>query len=413
MFGSGRLLDIECKKWRKCIMKNMKRVLAMGLAAVMTVSMAACSSGGGSGDSGEGGGDQLNITLIPKIRQEAFWNAVESGAQAAADDLNVNLTIQGDPSGSNTAAKQATYVETATQKGEDAICFAALDSNTTDAALQAAMNAGIKVIGFDSDPGAEARDYFVNQADPNGIAVAGLDDIAAQMTEKGFTADNKAVVYLVSTNPTTPNQNTWIEYIKQNYYADYEIPIGDDGAIDFDAAKEQTKAGGFTVNEKYAHLDIKLDPDSEIIYGADDYQTSKTQVGNTLAAHPETNALFVLTTNAVSATYEAITEKGLEDTCMFNGIAVPADSEQYLEEGVMSEVILWQAYDLGYLAVNAAVAAVNDEISGDKFVSELSGTDQVEGVSTYPEDGHTITNNEIILGDPAVFTLDTVDKFKS
>ena len=132
-----------------------------------------------------------------------------------------------------------------------------------------------------------------------------------------------------------------------------------------------------------------------------------------MAAHPETNALFVLTTNAVSATYEAITEKGLEDTCMFNGIAVPADSEQYLEEGVMSEVILWQAYDLGYLAVNAAVAAVNDEISGDKFVSELSGTDQVEGVSTYPEDGHTITNNEIILGDPAVFTLDMVDKFKS
>lgn len=394
-------------------MKGMKRFFAAGMAAAMTLSLAAC--GGGSGDGGEGGsgGDSLNITLIPKIRQEAFWNAVESGAQAAADDLNVNLTIQGDPSGSNTAAKQATYVETATVKGEDAICFAALDSNTTDAALQAAMQEGIKVIGFDSDPGAEARDYFVNQADPEGIAVAGLDDIEAQMTEKGFTADKKAIVYLVSTNPTTPNQNTWIEYIKKNYYSDYEIPMGDDGAIDFDAAKEQTKAGGFTVNEKYANLDIKLDPDSEIIYGGDDYQTSKTQVGNTLAANPDTNAMFVLTTNAISATYEAITEKGLEDTCMFNGLAVPADAQQYLEEGVMSEVILWQAYDLGYLAVNAAVAAVNDELTGDTFVSELSGKDQVEGVSTYPEEGHKIVNKEIILGDPAIFTTDTVEKFKS
>lgn len=394
-------------------MKNKKRVLAAGLAAIMAMSLAACGSSGGGSSDGEGGGDQLRITLIPKMRQEAFWNAVESGATKAAEDLGVKLTIQGDPSGSNTAAKQATYVETATQKGEDAICFAALDSNTTDAALQAAMKAGIKVVGFDSDPGTEARDYFVNQADPEGIAVAGLDDIEAQMTEKGFTADNKAVVYLVSTNPTTPNQNMWIEYIKKNYFTDYEIPMGDDGAIDYDAAKEQTKNGSFTVNEKYANLDIKLDPDSEIIYGADDYQTSKTQVGNTLAAHPETNALFVLTTNAISATYEAITEKGLEDTCMFNGLGVPADCEQYLEEGVMTEVILWQAYDLGYLAVNAAVAAVNDEISGDLFVSELSGTDQVEGVSTYPAEGHKVSNNEIVLGDPAIFTYDTVGMFKS
>lgn len=394
-------------------MKNKKRVLAAGLAAIMAMSLAACGSSGGGSSEGEGGGDQLRITLIPKMRQEAFWNAVESGATKAAEDLGVKLTIQGDPSGSNTAAKQATYVETATQKGEDAICFAALDSNTTDAALQAAMKAGIKVVGFDSDPGTEARDYFVNQADPEGIAVAGLDDIEAQMTEKGFTADNKAVVYLVSTNPTTPNQNMWIEYIKKNYFTDYEIPMGDDGAIDYDAAKEQTKNGSFTVNEKYANLDIKLDPDSEIIYGADDYQTSKTQVGNTLAAHPETNALFVLTTNAISATYEAITEKGLEDTCMFNGLGVPADCEQYLEEGVMTEVILWQAYDLGYLAVNAAVAAVNDEISGDLFVSELSGKDQVEGVSTYPAEGHKVSNNEIVLGDPAIFTYDTVGMFKS
>ena len=134
-------------------MKNMKKVVATGMTALMVISMAACGSGG-SGEGGDGG-EQLKITLIPKIRQEAFWNAVESGAQAAADDLNVKLTIQGDPSGSNTAAKQATYVETATEKGEDAICFAALDSNTTDAALQNAMKAGIKVVGFDSDPGAE------------------------------------------------------------------------------------------------------------------------------------------------------------------------------------------------------------------------------------------------------------------
>ena len=154
-------------------------MVALGLILSMALSTAACSSGGGSaeskgteaaapaettakaaedtaaGESSEAadnaGGDLktgVKVTLIPKIRQEAFWNAVEAGAQAAADKLQAKLTIQGDPSGSNTAAKQATYVEAAMEKGEEAICFAALDSNTTDAALQAAMKAGVTAVSY-------------------------------------------------------------------------------------------------------------------------------------------------------------------------------------------------------------------------------------------------------------------------
>lgn len=410
---------------------KMQKFLAMTLAAAMAFSMAAC--GGGSapaadtaapqGDNAAQGGDaaqntnasgeKISVHLIPKVRQEAFWNAVEAGANKAAGDLGIDLVIQGDPAGSNTAAKQAQYVESATERKVDAIAFAALDENTTDAVLQAAMKAGIKVVGFDSDPGAEARDWFVNQADPDGIAKACLDDMAAQMTERGFTKDKKALVFIVSTNPTTPNQNTWIESIKKLYFSDYEIPRTADGAIDFDTAKANTKSNTYTVNDAYAHLDLRVNPDSDIIYGADDHTTSKTQISNKLAANPETNGLIVLTTNAIAATNDSIVEKNMQETCVFNGIAVPSDSKAYLESGVMSEVVLWQAYDLGYLAVEAAVQSVKGEISGDKMVSHLSGQDQVEGVSQYPADGHKIIGQEIVLGDPAVFVLETADKFKS
>lgn len=102
----------------------------------------------------------------------------------------------------------------------------------------------------------------------------------------------------------------------------------------------------------------------------------------------------------------------MQETCIFNGIAVPASCESYLTDGIMTEVILWQAYDLGYLAVEAAVAAAKGEISGDTYVSTLSGTTQVEGVSTYPEEGHKINGTEIILGDPATFTLDSISAWK-
>ena len=393
----------------------MRKKISLLIASVMVTALFAGCSSGVSTDTATGiskkDGD-ITIQFLGKVRQEAFWNAVESGAQKAADDLDINLVIQGDPAGSNTAAKQAQYIESATELGVDAIAFAALDTNTTDDALQKAMAEGIKVVGFDSDPGVEARDWFVNQADPASIAVVCLKDMAEKMTEKGFTADKKATIFIVSTNQTTPNQNTWIEFIKEEYYTDYESVRDDDGAIDFEASKKNTKEKTYTVNEAYANLDVKLDPDKDIIYGADDHTTSKTQISNTLAANKDTNGLIVLTTNAIAAANDSINEKGMQDTCIFNGIAVPTSSKSYLESGVMSSVVLWQAYDLGYLAVESAYKAVKGEISGDKLVSNLSGKDQVEGVSKYSEYGHKIVGKEIILGDPAVFTLDTVDNFK-
>jgi rhamnose transport system substrate-binding protein len=404
---------------------KLRKVTALTLAAAMTLSLAACGNQGStpaaSGTDASGNetsgtdteaasGDKMVVAYIPKERNEAFWQAVESGAQSAADTLGVELKMYGDPAGSNTASNQATYVETATQSGADAIAFAALDADSTDAALQAAMNQGIAVVGFDSDPGPEARDWFVNQADPEGIAVACLDDLVKNLGSK-YSKENPAVVYLVSTNPTTPNQNTWIEYIKKVYFSDYEIKYAEDGvSIDFDACKENTKSGTFTINDAYACLDVKVNPDSDIIYAGDG--SGNDIIPGVVAAHPEINALVSLTTNVIDTCAQTIKDLNMQETCIFNGIAVPASCESYLTDGIMTEVILWQAYDLGYLAVEAAVAAAKGELSGDTYISTLSGTTQVEGVSDYPAEGHKINGTEIILGDPATFTLDTIGAWK-
>lgn len=405
-------------------MKTLKKMLALLLALMMVLALAACgetaSSSGdtGSGDTStgdEGGGSasgsDVTIAYIPKERNESFWQAVEAGAQKAAEDLGCELVMYGDAAGANTAANQSTYVETATDLGVDAIAFAALDSDSTDAALQAAQAAGISVVGFDSDPGEEARDWFVNQVDPAELAVILLDDLVENLSDT-YTADNPAVVYLVSTNLTTPNQNTWIEHIKAAYYSDYEIAMTDSGAIDFDTCKENTRNNTYTVNDKYAMLDVKVNPDSEIIYAGDG--DGLTEIEATLSAHPEINALVSLTTNVIASCATAIESCGLSDSCVFNGIATPTDCQAYLESGMMTTVVLWQAYDLGYLAVNAAYAAATGELTegATEFVSGLSGQTQVEGVSTYA-DSHKVDGTTIYLGGPATFHLDTLDCWKN
>lgn len=412
-------------------MKTLKKLLSLLLALAMVLSLAACggSNGGAASDAtkedapaqsdaAEGGdaaeapaAGSVKIAYIPKERNESFWQAVEAGAQQAAADLGAELIMYGDAAGANTAANQSTYVETATDLGVDAIAFAALDADSTDAALQAAQAAGISVVGFDSDPGEEARDWFVNQVDPAELAVILLDDLVENLGDK-YSADSPAVVYLVSTNLTTPNQNTWIEHIKAAYYSDYEIAMTDTGAIDFDACKENTRNNTYTVNEKYAMLDVKVNPDSEIIYAGDG--DGLTEIEATLSAHPEINALISLTTNVIASCATAIESCGLSGSCIFNGIATPTDSKAYLESGMMTTVVLWQAYDLGYLAVNVAYAAATGELTpGDtEFVSGLSGQTQVEGISTYP-DSHKVDGVTVYLGGPATFHLDTIDCWKN
>lgn len=415
-------------------MKNAKKLLALFTALSMTFSLAACGGGGGgaassgggaaassgggaaasSGGSGGGSapaGGTVKIAYIPKERNESFWQAVEAGAQQAATDLGAELIMYGDAAGANTAANQSTYVETATELGVNAIAFAALDSDSTDAALQAAQAAGITVVGFDSDPGEEARDWFVNQVDPAALAEILLDDLVTNIGDK-YSKDSPALVYLVSTNLTTPNQNTWIEHLKATYYSDYEIVYTDTGAIDFDACKNNTRNGNFTVNEKYAMLNLKCHPDNDIIYAGDG--DGLTEIEATLSAHPDINALISLTTNVIASCATAIDSCGMSSTCIFNGIATPGDSKAYLESGMMTTVVLWQAYDLGYLAVNAAYAAATGGLTkgATEFVSGLSGKTQVEGVSTY-DASHHVDGVTVYLGAPATFNLDTLSCWKS
>ena len=294
---------------------------------------------------------------------------------------------------------------------EGAECLQRLIPDSTDAALQAAQAAGISVVGFDSDPGEEARDWFVNQVDPAALAEILLDDLVTNIGSK-YSAAAPAVVYLVSTNLTTPNQNTWIEHLKATYYSDYEIVYTDSGAIDFDACKDNTRKNTYTVNEKYNMLDMRCNPDSDIIYAGDG--DGLTEIEATLSAHSEINALISLTTNVIASCATAIDSCGMSDTCIFNGIATPGDSKAYLESGLMTTVVLWQAYDLGYLAVDVAYAAATGELTegATSYVSGLSGQTQVEGVSTY-EDSHHVDGVTVYLGAPATFTLDTLDCWKS
>src|SRR5260221_14551067 len=60
--------------------------------------------------------------------------------------------------------------------GVDAIAAACENKEGISTALRKAKAKGIKVITYDSDATPDARDFFVNQATPEGIANALMDE---------------------------------------------------------------------------------------------------------------------------------------------------------------------------------------------------------------------------------------------
>ena len=110
---------------------------------------------------------KLTIALMPKSKGNAYFISCKQGADEAAKELGVELLFDGptDPD----PAKQNEIIENWIALGVDAIAAACENKEGISTALRKAKKKGIKVLTYDSDANPDARDFFVNQATPEGI----------------------------------------------------------------------------------------------------------------------------------------------------------------------------------------------------------------------------------------------------
>lgn len=93
---------------------------------------------------------RYNVALVAKKdRTSEFWDAVITGAEAAATEYNMQLTVLAPDDEENYDA-QNTLIEKAVEDGAQALVFSAIDYEENAAAIDAAALAGVTVIGIDS-----------------------------------------------------------------------------------------------------------------------------------------------------------------------------------------------------------------------------------------------------------------------
>ncbi len=298
---------------------------------------------------------QLTIAMMPKSKGNAYFIACRKGADEAANQLNVKLIWDGptDPD----PAKQNEIVDTWITRGVDVIAAAVENRQGLSSVLRKAQQRGIKVITWDADTESDARSFFVNQATPDGIAAALMDNAARILGGKGEFA-------IVTASLTAGNMIEW-----QN-------------------AIEARRA--------FKYPDIKMAD----LRPCDDLQKKAFDETNTiLNAHPNVKLIMAICSPAVPGAAEAVTQSGRTDVKVI-GLGLPNDNKPYVKSGVTDCVILWNTQDLGYLTVHAAAALQKGSLHPGDTTLQAGRLGAI-----------TIQGTDILLGQPFIFTKENIDKF--
>ena len=101
-----------------------------------------------------------NIAIITKGSDSNFWNDMKNGAMSAANEYNVNITFEG-PENEEDCEAQNKMIENAISSNAGVIILSAIDFEKNAAAVQKAIDSGIKVITVDSDVDVNGKELFI------------------------------------------------------------------------------------------------------------------------------------------------------------------------------------------------------------------------------------------------------------
>jgi simple sugar transport system substrate-binding protein len=118
----------------------------------LPLALAACTDDDGGNDAGNeegggGGGSDFTFAVVTHASAgDAFWDVVQNGAEAAAEDLGIEVTYQG----SGEPDEQAQLIEAAVSDEVDGIVVSLANPDAMREPLASAEEAGIPVITINS-----------------------------------------------------------------------------------------------------------------------------------------------------------------------------------------------------------------------------------------------------------------------
>ena len=296
------------------------------------------------------------IAVMPKAKGDPYFVSCRAGAEEAAREADVELIWDGPTS--LDAARQNALVESWITRRVSAIAVAVENRAAISSVLRKARDQGIKVLTWDADADADARDFFVNQATAEGIGDALTDEAAQLLGGSGEFA-------IITGALTAANQNAWIASIRKR------------------------------MAEQHPGLRLAMIRPSD-----DDRDKAFLETQTIMRVAPQVKLIMAISAPAVPGAAEAVRQAGRSGQIRVIGLSLPNLNKPYVHDGTVQTVVLWNTTDLGYLAVRAAAHLVRGALRPEHSSMDGGRLGRIE-----------IRQGEIILGPPLRFTKNNIDRY--
>ena len=284
--------------------------------------------------------EQHTVALVAKSTQTEFWLSVFAGAEAAATEYNLKLTITG-PETEEDYEAQNRMVADAVAAGAEALVFSAIDYENNASAIDDAARAGVKIVAIDSSVASEMVSTYIgtdNYAAGRMAAQAALERVEGELTVG-------IVNYDISSANGQEREHGAVDLLQESGRAEVAAVINT--LAEAGQAKEDTEA--------------------------------------MLAEHPEINVLLAFNEPTSVGAAEAVSALGLSESVFLVGFDSNVVTVDGLQEGSVDALVVQNPYAMGYLGVESAyklLAGQGDSL--DKTVD--TSTQVVDGENIFTMD---------------------------
>ncbi|HWA79876.1 MAG TPA: autoinducer 2 ABC transporter substrate-binding protein [Acetobacteraceae bacterium] len=291
---------------------------------------------------------------MPKLIGIPYFNAMKVGLDKGGKQFGATIIYQGPTTA--TVSGQVEITQSLINKHVDAVGVSANSPTALEALAKKAHDAGILFYSSDSQVDGPDVDLRVSQADDKDLAYTVIDQLAAQVGDKGDVA-------FVSGGPTATNLNTWIGFMKER------------------------------LAQKYPQVKLV-----SIQYAGEDINQATQVTSQLLSAYPHLAGIVGVNSTAVPGAAQAVLRAGLSGKVAVTGITDPNTIRPYVNNGTVKSVVLWNPVDLGYLTVWGVMQLLEHK--------PLQASNSVPGLGTVQYFPDTKT---LLLGKPLVINKSNIN----
>ncbi len=276
------------------------------------------------------GSEQHTVALVAKSTETEFWLSVFAGAEAAATEYNLKLSISG-PETEEDYEAQNRMVAEAVAAGAEALVFSAIDYENNASAIDDAAHAGVKIVAIDSSVASDMVSTYIgtdNYAAGQMAAQAALDRV-----------EGKLVVGIVN----------------------YDISS---------ANGQERERGAVALLDESGRAEVVA-----VINTLAEAGQARDDTADMLAEHPEINVLLAFNEPTSVGAAEAVSELGLSESVFLVGFDSNVATVDGLQEGSVDALVVQNPYAMGYLGVESAYKLLSGQ--GDSLESTVDTSTQV------------------------------------